>query len=104
MRGVKVGLIRPQVPRPSRGALMPQVSSSNSAATTTMPRLLTTKEAADLVRLTVVTLEKYRITGQGPVFVKLGRNVRYDINDLSAWVGRGRCTSTAANTAGGGAQ
>jgi excisionase family DNA binding protein len=48
--------------------------------------VLTTSEAADYVRLGVPTLERFRLTGQGPHFCKLGGAVRYRVSDLDAWL------------------
>jgi predicted DNA-binding transcriptional regulator AlpA len=59
-------------------------------------KYLTTKEAADRVRLSESALEKKRVNGTGPIFVKLGRAVRYEIAALDEWVAAGRHKSTAA--------
>ena len=39
--------------------------------------LLTTNEAAKYVRLSPRTLERYRVTGEGAPFLKIGRLVFY---------------------------
>lgn len=49
-------------------------------------RLLTTKEAADYLSLSTTTLEKFRVYGGGPQFVRLGRAVRYRDADLATWI------------------
>ena len=41
------------------------------------------------------TFDKYRLTGEGPVFLKLGRSVVYDTRDLDAWLKSKRRTSTS---------
>jgi excisionase family DNA binding protein len=46
---------------------------------------LTTDQAADYVRLSRRTLEKMRVIGDGPLYRKHGRYVRYHIDDLNAW-------------------
>ncbi|MBW7836529.1 MAG: helix-turn-helix domain-containing protein [Sphingomonadales bacterium] len=46
---------------------------------------LTTIEAANYLRLSPRTLEKMRVTGEGPQFRKLGRRVLYTKGDLDAW-------------------
>ena len=56
---------------------------------------LTTKEAADHVRLSESALEKKRVAGTGPVFVKLGKSVRYEVTALDAWIVSGRHKSTS---------
>lgn len=49
--------------------------------------LLTTKEAANYLRLAKVTLERFRLTGSGPAFCKMGdKAVRYRPEDLDDWL------------------
>jgi len=48
--------------------------------------LLTRREAAALLRLSQRTLERLRVTGLGPRFVRTGRLVRYRQDDLDTWV------------------
>ncbi len=48
-------------------------------------RYLTNSEAAAYLRLSPRTLEKHRVLGCGPRFLKFGRAVRYDIEDLIRW-------------------
>ncbi len=45
-----------------------------------------TPEAARYVRLSKPTLERFRISGDGPAYVKLGGAVRYRKTDLDAWL------------------
>ena len=45
-------------------------------------RRLTVEEAAQVLCVSVKTLEAWRRLGKGPVFVKLGRAVRYTMRDL----------------------
>jgi hypothetical protein len=56
---------------------------------------LTTKEAAHYLCLSARTLEKMRLTGNGPRFRKHGRYVRYHINDLDIWSEGRRHASTS---------
>ena len=52
-----------------------------------MRRILRTPEAAQYLGLSCSTLEKKRLTGDGPAFVQLGgRAVGYDIAALDAWI------------------
>jgi excisionase family DNA binding protein len=67
-----------------------------------MHHLLSTEQAATHCGLSPKTLEKLRITGGGPSFVKLGRSVRYDLSDLDAWIASNRRASTS-DTGGGAA-
>ena len=51
-----------------------------------MTELLTTREAAGYLRLAVTTLEHWRLEGRGPVFQKMGRQVRYRRADVDRWL------------------
>jgi excisionase family DNA binding protein len=51
-----------------------------------MQDMFNTCEAAKYVSLASVTLERMRITGEGPAFVRLGRSVRYRRADLENWI------------------
>lgn len=56
---------------------------------------LSTREAAFYLGLSFRTLEKMRLTGNGPRFRKHGRFVRYHIVDLDAWSEGRRHSSTS---------
>jgi hypothetical protein len=43
-------------------------------------------------------LEKLRCNGDGPIFIKLNGLVRYDPDDLDAWLDAGKRTSTSDNS------
>ena len=59
-------------------------------------RILRTPDAAHYIGLSASTLEKMRLSGSGPRFVRLGtRVVGYDISDLNAWLDQQK-KSTAA--------
>ena len=50
-------------------------------------RILRTPEASDYVGLSASSLEKKRLTGDGPRYIRLGgRAIGYDIQDLDAWI------------------
>lgn len=51
-------------------------------------RLLTSDEVADLLKVTRNTLERWRREGEGPPAMKIGRQVRYDENELQTWLKR----------------
>jgi excisionase family DNA binding protein len=61
--------------------------------------ILTTKEAASYVRLGKPTLERFRISGDGPPYCKLGGAVRYRKTDLDTWLESRRIRSTSERTA-----
>jgi predicted DNA-binding transcriptional regulator AlpA len=49
--------------------------------------LLNTQQAAAYLGIGASTLERYRCTGGGPVFMRVGdRAVRYRLVDLNAWL------------------
>jgi predicted DNA-binding transcriptional regulator AlpA len=48
-----------------------------------------------LLGLSVRTLERFRIDGRGPKYLKLGRRVAYAREDLMAWAESQRRSSTA---------
>ena len=60
------------------------------------PRLVNQHGAAHHLSVAVPTLRKWRVHGGGPIFLKLGRAVRYDVADLDAWVDACRRTSTSS--------
>jgi hypothetical protein len=51
-----------------------------------MVRLFTQSEAAELLRLSERTLERLRVSGSGPKFVKADRSIRYREIDLDGWI------------------
>ena len=50
------------------------------------PCYLNTRQAAKLIGLSPSTLNRMRVTGEGPLYAKAGRRVLYDRADLVAWV------------------
>ncbi|MDT7535372.1 helix-turn-helix domain-containing protein [Sphingobium sp. SA2] len=44
-----------------------------------------TRGAGGYCGLSKPTMERFRLTGDGPVYVKLGKAVRYRKADLDAW-------------------
>ena len=54
----------------------------------------TTVEAARYLRLSHRTLKRYRVTGEGPVFNRLGGRVRYRREHLDAWAAARERVST----------
>lgn len=48
--------------------------------------LITEKDVAAITGLTVATIRRYRHLRLPPPYIKLGKNVRYDQNDIRAWL------------------
>jgi predicted DNA-binding transcriptional regulator AlpA len=62
-------------------------------------KMLSTPEAASYCGSSSSTFAKLRLYGGGPVFLKLGRRVVYDPDDLDAWLASRRRTSTSDGVA-----
>ena len=58
---------------------------------------LSTGEASAFLGLSPRTLDRYRVTGEGPTFFKFGSRVRYWKADLEAWAQSRRRRSTSDN-------
>lgn len=54
-----------------------------------------TAEAARLIGLSPGTLAKWRLSGYGPIFAKLGRRVIYRKADIDEWLADKRHSSTS---------
>lgn len=63
------------------------------------PRWLTTKAAGAHTSLCPDYLRKLRRIGGGPRFTRVGVAVRYDINELDAWMAARTATSIAEEAA-----
>lgn len=57
--------------------------------------ILDTREAARYIRLSKPTLERLRLTGEGPCYAKLGKSVRYRREDLDSWLASRLVRSTS---------
>lgn len=62
--------------------------------------LLNTQQAAAFLTLAPITLAEWRLTGKGPRFSKIGRSVRYRLDDLKAWLESRTFGNTAEAKAG----
>lgn len=51
-----------------------------------LPRLLTTREAASVLRLTKQHLANLRSAGMGPVYAKIGAKVFYPEESLKSYI------------------
>ncbi len=56
---------------------------------------LNTRQAAAHLGLSTRTLDRYRVSGEGPVFLRFGGRVRYLREDLDAWAKTRRRKSTS---------
>ena len=73
---------------------MPRSQHTNGFPAQLARRILRTVPAAHYVGVAPGTLEKWRTTGVGPKFLRLGnRAIGYDVQDLNTWIDRQRkCT------------
>ena len=60
--------------------------------------LLNTEQSAQRLGLSTRTLERFRVTGEGPDFLKMGHAVRYTASALERWL-RG-CTRRSTSDDG----
>ena len=67
--------------KPRDGTVLKAAPQLNSGE-----RLLTPKEAANFLRLSLSWLAKARMRGDGPPYVKLGHSVRYGEGALLQWM------------------
>jgi hypothetical protein len=65
------------------------------AAPTTIPVLLSPKEAADKCHCSISFLAKKRMTGDGPPYIKVGTRVRYAEPAMLQWMKSRTRTSTS---------
>lgn len=61
--------------------------------------LLTTQQLADFRNVPTSRIEKERLKGEGPPFIKDGHLVRYRVGDYRAWVAGKRRFSSTSETA-----
>lgn len=57
--------------------------------------MLDRQPTADYLGLSVPTLDRKRVNGDGPPYVKIGSRVRYRRADLDAWLTKRIVTSTS---------
>jgi predicted DNA-binding transcriptional regulator AlpA len=65
------------------------VSASNPAPDARKPteiELLTPEDVARMIRQSLITLARWRASGEGPRYVKLGRKIAYRRDALDEWI------------------
>jgi hypothetical protein len=60
-----------------------------------LDQLLTVNEAAKILRCSVASLNRWRLTGEGPRFIYVGRRVRYARTALAAFINASTRRSTS---------
>ncbi|MEY9575112.1 putative DNA-binding transcriptional regulator AlpA [Bradyrhizobium diazoefficiens] len=66
----------------------------HSSSPTTSP-YRDTQGASAHSGLSVSFLEKLRVVGGGPPFIKVGKAVRYKLSDVDTWLAARTCNSTS---------
>jgi predicted DNA-binding transcriptional regulator AlpA len=74
-------------------------ASSDNLIVGVVMTLLTQREAATLLQLSERTLERFRVSGTGPKFVRLGRSVRYSLSEIEAFIASRTVGSTSERPA-----
>jgi Helix-turn-helix domain len=81
-------------------AAAPKASGEGTASARGPPdALLTPQETADVLRCSVSSLNKWRISGGGPLFTRIGGRIRYRPSDIAAFIRQGLRASTSTSEA-----
>jgi predicted DNA-binding transcriptional regulator AlpA len=64
-----------------------------------MQPLLTQRQCAEALGLSERTLERFRVSGVGPKFVRMGKSVRYRLSDVEVWLASRVVGSTSEKSA-----
>lgn len=62
---------------------------------TAPPRLMSVTEAAETLGVSRAWLNQSRLSGKGPIFMKIGNRCLYDPADLTTWLAGRRRSSTS---------
>ena len=57
--------------------------------------LVTPSQLADRIGIKETTLANWRVIGRGPRFIRVGRAIRYRIEEVEAWLDRRTADSTS---------
>ena len=52
----------------------------------TLEQLLTERDVARILRISIASCRRWRVSNHGPKFLKLSTSVRYRPDDLVAWI------------------
>ncbi|SFK75339.1 helix-turn-helix domain-containing protein [Methylophaga sulfidovorans] len=53
-------------------------------------KLITPQDTAKLLNVKVGTLANWRSMGEGPAYTKIGKSVRYALEDINEFIAKGR--------------
>jgi hypothetical protein len=71
------------------------MAGADTAPAALPARRLSVDKAAVYCNISPSYLNKLRVVGTGPIFIRLGRRISYDTRDLDIWLNAGRRRSTA---------
>lgn len=80
----------------NEGGTVQKPETRDAADAAQPPEILTTVEAAALLRCSRQFLEGARVHGDGPPFTRMGRLVRYRRSAILAWMAKREVASTSA--------
>jgi predicted DNA-binding transcriptional regulator AlpA len=78
---------------------LPKAAPAGELSQLTDYVILTPKQVAERIHVPERTLERWRSTGDGPKFARLGRRVGYPMADLERWLAERTFASRAAELA-----
>ncbi len=81
----RTAVVKTARPAPAPAPLPKRIAKRTPQVVPLEDRRLTVEETAELLSVSVKTLEAWRRLGKGPEFVKLGRAVRYTMRALDAF-------------------
>ncbi len=58
-------------------------------------QFMTSKQAAEMLCMSTLTMRKWRWEGKGPKFIKAGSKVLYRLTDIEAWTNQQTRSSTS---------
>jgi predicted DNA-binding transcriptional regulator AlpA len=61
--------------------------------------ILSPKQLAERIQRPERTIERWRLTGEGPAFIRLGRRIAYRVEDVERWLAGRTFASRAAELA-----
>jgi hypothetical protein len=72
--------------QPNRDRKASQLTVGRTDTTDSGPSLVSTKELSKMWNMPESTLRYWRCAGIGPIYVKLGGRIKYDLADVEAYV------------------
>ena len=76
------------------------VQQATTLTTLSERRYLDTTQLSDVLHIGTKALEKWRLQGKGPRFIRCGKLVRYDEADVLAWIEQQKRSNTTEGARG----